>query len=179
MRRLVMLAAVALLAQVAVAAAQWPYDEKADAQADVKSALAQAQTEHRNVLLVFGANWCRDCRELDKAMHGTSRPLIDGKFEVVKIDVGNFDKNLGIAQHYGDPIRKGIPAVVELSADDQVIYSTKGGELADARKMGDQVIYDFLAAKLTTASSIGGGTGPAPAAHGGLTPMARVRLWGW
>lgn len=179
MKRLVKFAALALFAQAAAAATQWPYDEKADAHADVKSALAQAQADHKNVLLVFGANWCGDCRELDKAMHSTSRPLIDGKFEVVKIDVGNFDKNLDIAQRYGDPIKKGIPAVVELSADDHVIYSTKGGELADARKMGDQGIYDFLAAKLTTAPSIGGGAGPAPAAHGGLTPMARVRLWGW
>ena len=179
MKRLVMLVALVLFAQAAVATTQWPYDEKADAGADLKSALAQAQADHKNVLLVFGANWCGDCRELDKAMHGTSRPLIDGKFEVVKIDVGNFDKNLDIAQRYGDPIRKGIPAVVELSADDQVIYSTRGGELADARKMGDQGIYDFLAAKLSSPAGTGGGPGPVSGAHGGLTPMARVRLWGW
>jgi len=178
MKRLVMLAALALLAQAAVAT-QWPYDEKANAHADVQHALAQAQTGHKNVLLVFGANWCADCRDLDKAMHGSSRTLIDGKFEVVKIDVGNFDKNLDIAEHYGNPIKKGIPAVVELSADDQVIYSTKGGELADARKMGDQGIYDFLATKLTNAPSTGGGTGPTVGTHRGLTPMARVRLWGW
>ena len=178
MKRLVMLAALALLAHAA-AATQWPYDEKANAHADVQHALAQAQTGHKNVLLVFGANWCVDCRDLDKAMHGSSRPLIDGKFEVVKIDVGNFDKNLDISDRYGNPIKKGIPAVVELSADEQVIYSTKGGELADARKMGDQGIYDFLAAKLTNAPSTGGGTGPTVGARRGLTPMARVRLWGW
>lgn len=124
------------------------YNEKADAAADVQHALAAAQTDHKKVLLVFGANWCGDCRALDKAMHGSSQSLIEGKFDVVKIDVGNFDKNLDLANRYGNPIEKGIPAVVVLRADNHVIYSTKGGELADARKMGEQGIYDFLSQKV-------------------------------
>src|SRR5580658_1417546 len=73
------------------------------------------------------------CGICNTAMHGTSQPLLEGKFDVVKIDVGNFDKNLDLAKRYGNPIEKGIPAVVVLSADSHVIYSTKGGELANAR----------------------------------------------
>ncbi len=171
MYRLPAVMALALVACTANAA-EWPYNEKADAAADVQHALSAAQANHKKVLLVFGANWCKDCRDLDKALHGSSLPLIEGKFEVVKIDVGNFDKNLALAEHYGNPIKMGIPAVVELGADDQVIYSTKGGELADARKMGEQGIYDFLSAKLAaTSSSTSGGQ------H--LIPMSRARFWGW
>jgi thioredoxin 1 len=147
MNRLAVLVALALLAAT-IDAAEWPYNEKADAAADVQHALAAAQTDHKKVLLVFGANWCGDCRALDKAMHGSSQSLIEGKFDVVKIDVGNFDKNLDLANRYGNPIEKGIPAVVVLRADNHVIYSTKGGELADARKMGEQGIYDFLSQKV-------------------------------
>jgi len=142
------LIAVLALYTAALFAGEWPYDEKANAALDVQHALAQAQTDHKRVLLVFGANWCKDCRDLDKAMQGTSHSLIEGRFDVVKIDVGNFDKNLDIAQRYGNPIERGIPAVVVLDADNHVLYSTKGGELADARRMGDQGIYDFLAAKV-------------------------------
>jgi len=142
------LIAVLALYTAALSAGEWPYDEKANAALDVQHALAQAQTDHKRVLLVFGANWCKDCRDLDKAMQGTSHSLIEGRFDVVKIDVGNFDKNLDIAQRYGNPIERGIPAVVVLDADNHVLYSTKGGELADARRMGDQGIYDFLAAKV-------------------------------
>ena len=89
--------ALALVACTA-SAAEWPYNEKADAAADVQHALGAARADHKNVLLVFGANWCKDCRDLDKALHGSSAALIDGKFHVVKIDVGNFDKNLGSGQ---------------------------------------------------------------------------------
>jgi thioredoxin 1 len=156
MNKLLWLASQLLLVVVlaaplgAVSAAEWPYDEKADAPADVHRALAAATADHRDVLLVFGANWCGDCRALDKAMHGSSQRLIAGKFHVVKVDVGNFDKNLDLSKRYGNPIEKGIPAVVVLSADDHIIYSTKGGELANARKMGDQGIYDFLSQKVAS-----------------------------
>ena len=123
---------------------------------DIQQALAQAQGDHKQVLLVFGANWCEDCRELDKAMHGNSRALIQARFDVVTIDVGNFDKNLDIAQRYGNPIKMGIPAVVVLDRDDKVIYSTKGGELADARKMGEQRSCDFLSQKLAPQTAAAG-----------------------
>jgi thioredoxin 1 len=138
----------ALTATAVIAAAPAPYDEKADAPADVQHALTAAHSDHRKVLLVFGANWCGDCRALDQALHGSSGPLIEGSFEVVKIDVGNFDKNLALDARYGHPIGNGIPAVVVVDAGDKILYSTKGGELANARKMGDQGIYDFLSAKL-------------------------------
>jgi thioredoxin 1 len=144
-----LLAALALCGAAALAT-DWPYDEQADAPADVRHALAAARSDHKKVLLVFGANWCGDCRALDKAMHGSSQHLLDARFEVVKIDVGNFDKNLELARHYGNPIGKGIPAVVVLGTRGQVIYSTKGGELADARRMGDQGIYDFLSQKVAS-----------------------------
>jgi hypothetical protein len=55
---------------------------------------------------------CNDCRALDSAMRGSSHKLLRGKFEVVQIDVGNFDRNLDLVQRYGNPIKKGIPAAV-------------------------------------------------------------------
>ena len=148
MQRFAIIALLVLLATGATAA-PGPYDEKANAAADVQHALAAAATDHHKVILIFGANWCGDCRALDQALHGKSGPLIEGKFDVVKIDVGNFDKNLEIDARYGHPIGNGIPAVVLVDADNKIVYSSKGGELANARKMGDQGIYDFLAGKLS------------------------------
>jgi len=139
-------AALAVAVQAAqLPAASLPYDETANAAADVQHALATAHSSRSDVLLVFGANWCPDCRELDKALNGSSHALIAGRFQIVKIDVGQFDKNLELANQYGNPIGKGIPAVVVLSPDNRILYSSKAGELANARRMGEQGIYDFLA----------------------------------
>jgi len=149
MNKLLSLLAGLLLFQAAASAAdKLHYDENADARVGISQALTTTQHDDKRVLLVFGANWCPDCRELDKALHGKSQPLIDGKFVVVKVDVGNFDKNLDLAQQYpgyGSSIKKGIPAAVVLSADDHVLYSTKGGELADAGSMGRAVLTISLA----------------------------------
>ncbi len=147
MKRILAMTALLLLTS-GVGASSRPYDEKADAATDVQHALAAAHADHKNVLLVFGANWCEDCRALDKALQGSSHTLIEGKFDVVKVDVGNFDKNLELDARYGHPIKSGIPAVVVLDPQNQVIYSTQGGELANARHMGEQGIYDFLLAKV-------------------------------
>src|ERR1700722_6187993 len=150
MRRILGSMAVAALS-LAVQAAELPYNESANASADLQSALVAARADHNDVLLVFSANWCPDCRELDKALNGSSHALIAGHFQVVKVDVGRFDKNLELANQYGNPIRMGIPAVVGLSADNRIVYSSKGGELANARKMGDTGIYDFLSQHVAAA----------------------------
>jgi protein disulfide-isomerase len=90
---------------------------------------------------------------LDKAMkNGASAPLLSQDFKVVKVNVGRFDKNLDVAKTYGVPLKKGIPAVVIISAKNEVLYVTREGELADARKMGDKGIYDFF--KRVTAEAL-------------------------
>lgn len=126
-------------------AAPLPYDEAADAKADVKHTLAEAKKANKPVLIIYGANWCEDCRALDKALHeGRNAALVNREFKVVKVDVGRFDKNLDVAEAYGNPIKKGIPGAAVLSPDGKLLYLTKLGELADARHMSETGIYDFF-----------------------------------
>ena len=135
------LLAVAFSANAATA----PYDESANAPAQIQTSLQEAKVTNKPVLVVFGANWCGDCKVLDMSFKtGPSAPLIQQHFKMVKVNVGKFDRNLDIAEAYGVPLKKGIPAVAILSIDGKVIYATKTGELADARNMGDTAIYDFF-----------------------------------
>lgn len=141
-----------LLLSLGVGAAPLPYDETADAKADLDHALAAAGATHRLVLVVFGANWCEDCRALDASLKTPrNQGLVAKEFVVVKVDVGNFDRNLGITSAYGNPIRKGIPAAVVLSPKNEVLYATRAGELSSARRMSETGVYDFLTSMLTTA----------------------------
>ena len=140
-----LLTVLTLLVALTCQAADPVYDETADAKAEIRQALAQAATSGVPVLVVFGANWCGDCRILDMAIkQGPSAPLVAREFKVVKVNVGRFDRNVDIAQSYGVPLKNGIPAVVVLSPNNQVLYVTREGELADARKMGENGIYEFF-----------------------------------
>lgn len=137
---------------VPATAADTPYNETADAKLEIRQALTQAATARTPVIVVFGANWCGDCKMLDAAMkNGASAPLLSRDFKIVKVNVGHFDKNLDVAKSYGVPLAKGIPAVVIISTKNEVLYATRDGELANARKMGDNGIYEFF--KRVTASS--------------------------
>jgi protein disulfide-isomerase len=134
---------------LAAVAAENPYDEKADARLDIQQALAQAATNHLQVIVVFGANWCADCRTLDAAMKtGASAPLLARDFKIVNVNVSddlhNFERNKDVARSYGVPLEKGIPAVVILSPKNEVRYATRAGELNEANRMGDKAIYEFF-----------------------------------
>lgn len=134
-----------MLLACAASAADGPYNETADAKADIRSALAQAAIARTPVIVVFGANWCGDCKMLDHAIkHGASGPLLARDFKIVKVNVGHFDKNLDVAESYGVPLKKGIPAVAILSTNNSVLYVTREGELSNARQMGDDGIYEFF-----------------------------------
>ena len=133
----------------AAMAAEHPYNETADAKSDIRQALAAAT--NTPVIVVFGANWCGDCKALDAAMKsGASSKLLARDFRIVKVDVGHFNKNEDVAKSYGVPLEKGIPAVAIISPKNEVLYVTREGELADARTMGDEGIYQFF--KRVTAS---------------------------
>ena len=117
MRTLLAIALWRLPVSLSIAADQ-PYDEGANAKAEITKALAQAKEAKVPVLVVFGANWCGDCKMLDMAFKsGSSGPLINKSFKVVKVNVGRFDRNVDVAERYGVPLKMGIPAVAVLAAD--------------------------------------------------------------
>ena len=117
------------------------YNEQADARAELNKALGEAHAQNKNVLVVFGANWCKDCHALaGKMSTGALASHVDQRFVVLKVDVGRFDKNVDLATQMGVPLKKGIPAVAVLRNDGTVASATSGGELADARSMGDDAV---------------------------------------
>jgi protein disulfide-isomerase len=124
------------------------YDEKADASRQIAAALAAAAPPGkpvRNIVLVFGANWCPDCHALDDNMHKPElASLIEKHFVVVKIDVGRMNKNLDVARQYGVPIRRGIPALAVLDPKGKVLYAMDQGQFADARHMSFESIEAFF-----------------------------------
>ena len=121
------------------------YPATADAKADIKSALAQAAKEKKNVLLDFGAVWCYDCHVLDLAFKDPQiKSLLDTNYVVVHIDVGRYDKNTDVAKQYNVPLAKGIPAIAILNPAGKLLTSNKHGEFQAARKMTFETLTDFL-----------------------------------
>ena len=126
-----------------------PYDENADALDSISKALKIAKLENKYVLLRMGGNWCPDCRTLGEYF---SRPEIkewlDDRTVLVSVDVGEWDRNLDIVEEYGNPISEGIPALVLLNSENEVLFATLAGELASARSMSKNDLIVWLQTKI-------------------------------
>ncbi len=121
------------------------YDETGDARAAIAAGLKQAKAENKRVILDFGGDWCGDCQVLDIYFHeAPNEELLAKHFVVVHIYIGHMDKNLDIAEQYGVPINKGVPALAVLTAGGKVLYSQRTGEFEDMRHMDVASVTDFL-----------------------------------
>jgi thioredoxin 1 len=119
------------------------YNEQADARAEIKEGLKKAAAEHKRVIVVFGANWCYDCRVLDAAFHREDlAAILIPNYEVVHVDIGKGEKNQDLAKKYEVPLSRGIPGLAVLDSNGKLIYSQKNGEFENARALAPQ---DFLA----------------------------------
>jgi thioredoxin 1 len=142
---LLSLVLLGIIAPLSLAASRIIYDESADAHADIRQALATATKEHKRVILDFGGNWCGDCQVLDIYFHDEkNRPLLESGFVLVHVDIGHMDKNTEIAEKYGIPLAKGVPALAVLDAHGRALYSQRNGEFEAMRRMDESSVTEFL-----------------------------------
>jgi len=122
------------------------YPPDADAHAEIKEAEERAATQHKRVLLVFGANWCFDCHVLDLAFQRPDlAPVVTSGYEVVHVDLGPDEKkNADLVAQFEVPLDKGIPVLAVVESDGKLVVSQKNGEFEDARSLTPEALLEFL-----------------------------------
>jgi thiol:disulfide interchange protein len=140
---------LALLASVGIASLAQAalYPPVASAPTDVRQGIAQAGHEHKHVLIDFGGDWCGDCKVLDANFHKPENAaLLDTGYVVVHVNVGadGITDNFVVAERYGIPLKKGVPALAVLDADGKLLYAQRSGEFESMRHMDPTSVHDFL-----------------------------------
>ncbi len=142
---LLKLSSALIVLSCALAQTSGPYHPDADAHKDLAAAEARARASHKIVMVIFGANWCEDCVVLHRNLDsGAVHDYVKSHFEVVSVDVDQFDKNLDVVKTCGTDLKKGIPVASFLNADGTVIGSTTNGELEPSRKYQSAQVLRFL-----------------------------------
>lgn len=121
------------------------YDPDRDPDADLNTALTLSKKDGKPILVDFGADWCPDCRVLDKLFQSPkTKPLLQQNYHVVAVDVGQFDNNLDFAADFVDLSASGIPALVVLTSAGEIRVTTEDGSFAHARDMDNTEVNAFL-----------------------------------
>jgi thioredoxin 1 len=121
------------------------YPADVDARAEIRQTEERAAKEHKRIILVFGANWCYDCHVLDLAFHRPDFASVMSGYEVVNVNIGDDGKkNNDLADQFGVPLNKGVPALAVIDSTGKVVVSQKNGEFENARGLTPEILMAFL-----------------------------------
>lgn len=122
-----------------------PYNEEADARAEVAAAREMAVQDAKFLMITFGANWCIDCRTLYRSLGSeVVAAYTKDRFLFANVDVGEFNRNLDVAAELGVSLEVGIPVAIFFDQLGEVIGTTSGGELEPARLYTSNQILKFI-----------------------------------
>lgn len=124
-----------------------PYDGSVNAHKQVAEALKKGRKRGKPVLIDFGANWCADCRVLAGVLElPEMKSWIAREFELVQVDVGEFDRNLDIPRRFAGKDLGAIPAIFVIDPKTSKLRNPDSTlALSDARVMRPQALADWLA----------------------------------
>src|ERR1017187_8503907 len=143
-RRLVLITALTQVVVAALAAVD-PYPPPANAASDLQRARKRASRSNRLLMVVFGGNWCADCRALhDRLRESPVREYVAEHFEIVNVNIGEKNANLGMAKELGVSLERGVPAAAFFAPDGKPVGFTNQGELEPARQYNAGQVLAFL-----------------------------------
>ena len=126
---------------------QYQYDPNADAEEEFAAALSDAVDEDKYLMVVFGADWCPDCRKLHENLQSpeVSNYMRD-HMDFLTVDIGDRDRNLEFAARLGVSIENGIPVAVFFDPNGDPIGATNSGQLEPSRYLTSRQILRFVEA---------------------------------
>jgi hypothetical protein len=135
-----------LLAGTHVNATSLGYDPKADPFEQYQDAVAQAEAQHKLVLVIAGGDWCRWCHVLSRFVSSNAdvEAALEDAFVVVKVYVG--DENYNEFFFSQLPQARGAPHFWIISPDRNVLSSQSTGPFEHGKNGYDkQEFLDFVA----------------------------------
>ena len=122
-----------------------PYDGKVYDVNDLNKFIDNSINSSKQPIIIFGANWCPDCRIFSGTMDIPKiNSYINKHFEILYIDVKRYEINMGLMEEYGIPSAEGIPRVLVFDKNKNLINNSNTTEWRTARDRTSQEIFDFF-----------------------------------
>jgi len=122
-----------------------PYDGSVYSINDLNKFINTTIRSDKQPILIFGANWCPDCRIFSGTINIPKiKSYIDKNFQILYIDVKRYEINMGLMEEYGIPSAEGIPRVLVFDKNKKLLNNSNTTEWRTARDRSSQEIFNFF-----------------------------------
>ena len=122
-----------------------PYDEKVVDSLQLDEFIDLSISKGKQPVVIFGGNWCPDCRILEGTLAmPTIKKFLQQHYQVMHIDIGRYDRNMELMDHLNIESKKGVPRVVILDLEKNIMNSSTSSEWTTARDRKQQEIYNYF-----------------------------------
>lgn len=122
------------------------YDEKADAVAQIKTAVKQASGEGKYVVCQVGGNWCPWCIRFSNfiTQNDTINQIVKENFIYIHVNYSAANKNPEAMKMLANPARFGFPVLVILDEKGKVIHIQDSSYLEEGQGYDAKKVEDFF-----------------------------------
>ena len=122
-----------------------PYDGNEISVEEVNKFLSQSIAENKKPIIIFGANWCPDCRIFSGTIDIPKiNEFIETYFNILYVDVKRYEINMNLIEYFDIPAEEGIPRVLVFDFNKNVINKSSTTEWRTARDRSSQDIFNFF-----------------------------------
>tara|TARA_B000000565_G_C23727665_1_gene355934 strand:+ start:484 stop:987 length:504 start_codon:yes stop_codon:yes gene_type:complete len=122
-----------------------PYNGSEYSTNDLNEFISNTITKDKQPIIIFGANWCPDCRIFSATMDIPKiKSYIDQNFEVLYVDVKRYEINMSLMEEFGIEPAEGIPRLLIFDKNRKLINSSNTTEWRTARDRTSQEIFNFF-----------------------------------
>ena len=122
-----------------------PYNGVIYKESEVNIFIENTIKDSKQPIVIFGGNWCPDCRILDGTLRMPSiKSFLELHYRILHIDVGRYDINMNLMDYFGIAKEKGVPRVLVFDMDKKIINSSTTKEWTTARDRKEQEIFNYF-----------------------------------
>jgi thioredoxin 1 len=121
------------------------YDETDVSKDVLANFITNTLNEKKQPLFLLGANWCPDAQYLDAILRlPTFERYLNEHFSIMRIDVGEYNRNMSLMEPLGLPSKEGIPRVIVLDLKGRPINLETNDHWRSARRSDPQDIFEYF-----------------------------------
>ena len=120
-----------------------PYERKEVSTEELKKFIQN--TKDKQAVVIFGANWCPDCRILAGTLKLPSvDKFIRENYSIMHVDLGKYDINMSLLEVLGIPKQEGVPRVVIFDNEGKALNLDTHDRWRTARDSKQQEIFNYF-----------------------------------